>query len=48
MPVAHAVYIKETDKNLQVLLQKIHYEEHQWKICDGLNVIATQTVLQGG
>jgi hypothetical protein len=40
--------MKGTYGNLQVLLQKIHYEEHQWNICADLKVMAMLTVLQGG
>ena len=47
-PLAHAIHMKGTYKNLQVLLQKIHYEEHQWNICADLKVMAMLTVLQGG
>ena len=47
MPVARAVHMQEMYENLQVWLQEMHYEEHQWKICADLNVAAIQTVLQG-
>jgi hypothetical protein len=40
--------MKETYKNLQVLITKIYYEEHQWNICADLKVTAMLTVLQGG
>jgi hypothetical protein len=31
-PLTRAVHTKETYANLQVLLQKIRYEEHRWNI----------------
>jgi hypothetical protein len=47
IPLVHAVHTKETYKNLEVLLQKMRYEEHWWNICADLKVIAMLTVLQG-
>jgi len=32
VPQANAVYVKEMNENLQVLLQKIFYVEHWWNI----------------
>jgi hypothetical protein len=40
--------MKEAYENLQVLLQKIGYEEHRWNIRADLRVIAVLTGLQGG
>jgi hypothetical protein len=48
IPLAYAVHIKGIYENLQVLLQTIHYEEHQWSICADLKVTAMLSVLQGG
>jgi hypothetical protein len=48
IPLVHAVHVKEMCENHQVLLQKIHNEEHRWNICAGLQVITMLTVLQGG
>jgi hypothetical protein len=39
--------MKGTYKNLQVLIQKIYYKEHQWNIWADLKVMAMLTVLQG-
>jgi hypothetical protein len=47
IPLAHAVHMKETYENLQVLLQTIRSEEHRWNICAVLKVITMLTVLQG-
>ena len=46
--LAHARHMKVTHENLQVLLQRICYEEHQLNICDDLKVIAMLTELQSG
>jgi hypothetical protein len=48
IPLADAVHIKETYENLQVLLQKIRYEENQLDICGDPKVTAMLTGLQGG
>jgi hypothetical protein len=48
VPRAHAVHMKEIYKNLQVLQQTIHYEEHRRNICADLKVIAMLTGLEGG
>jgi hypothetical protein len=45
--LAYAVHMKETYENLQVLPQKICYEEHRCNICADLKVIAMLTALQG-
>jgi hypothetical protein len=39
VPVAHLVNLKETYKNLEQLLQKINYKEHQWMVCGDLKVL---------
>jgi len=49
VPLAYAVHMKKTRKNLKVLRpKKIHYEEHWFDICGALKVIAMLTGLQGG
>jgi hypothetical protein len=48
IPLAYAVHTKGTCANVQVLLQTIHYEEHQWNICANLKVTEMLSVLQGG
>jgi hypothetical protein len=40
--------MKEMHQNLQVLLQKIHYEEHRMNTSGDLKVIAMMTGQQGG
>jgi len=46
--LVHVVHMGETYENLQVLLQNIHYEDHQWNVYADLKVTAMLTVLQGG
>ena len=37
IPMAHSKQFKETYENLQIVLEKINYWEHQWKVCGYLN-----------
>jgi len=46
--LVHAVHMRETYENIQALLQKIYYEDHQWNVYADLKVTAMLTVLQGG
>jgi len=46
-PLANAVHVKETYENLQVLLQKICYEEHWRNMRADLRVMEVLTGLQG-
>ena len=36
IPIAHSTKLKETYENLEIVLQKIKYSEHQWKVCDDI------------
>lgn len=38
IPVAHSTKLKETYENLQIVLDKIKYSEHQWRICGDLKI----------
>ena len=38
IPVAHSTKLKETYENLEIVLQKIKYSEHQWKVCGDLKI----------
>ena len=38
IPIAHSTKLKETYENLQIVLKKINYWEHQWKVCGDLKV----------
>ena len=46
--LAHAVHMEETYEKLQVLLQKIRFEEHRWSIFADVKVVAMLMVKQGG
>lgn len=48
IPIAHAVNTKETYDTMVKLLKCIKYEEHDWKICSDLKVVAMLCGLQGG
>ena len=48
IPIGHAVHMKETDGNAEVLLNTIKYTQHNWSICGDLKVIfhrCTQNVV---
>jgi len=38
IPIAHSTKLKETYENLQIVLEKIKYSEHQWKVCGDLKI----------
>jgi hypothetical protein len=46
--IPHAVHTKETYTNIQGLLQKNFFEDHQCNICADLKVVAMLTGIQGG
>lgn len=48
IPLAHAVNMKESYESMSKLLALVKYEEHQWKICADLKVVAMVTGLQQG
>ena len=48
VPVAHSVHLKETYENLELLLKKINYQEHQWMLCGDLKVLCMLLGQQGG
>src|SRR4051794_23880544 len=48
IPLGHAVHIKETYHNMQVLLAAIKYKDYQWQICGDLKVIAILLGMQLG
>jgi hypothetical protein len=39
VPLAHAVYMKESFENMKLLLEKIHYEKYKCNICGDLKVL---------
>lgn len=48
VPLALAANMKETYETMKLLLDKIKYEEHKWKVCGDLKVIAILLGLQLG
>lgn len=48
VPVAHSVQLKETYSNLQFLLEKVKYKEHQWTVCGDLKVLCMLLGQQAG
>lgn len=48
IPVAHTTNMKETYDTMKLLLGKIKYEVHKWKVCGDLKVIAILLGLQLG
>ena len=37
--IGHSVHLKETYENIQLILTKVKYSDHQWMICGDLKVI---------
>lgn len=48
LPVAHSVYLKESYDNLQLVLQKIKYHNHEWILCGDLKVLGMLLGQQSG
>jgi len=48
VPIAYSTTMKEAFQNLQFMLEKIRYSEHNWLICAYLKVIAILTRLELG
>lgn len=48
IPIAHAVNMKESHETMAKLLNYIKYDEHDWKVCCDLKIIAMLCGLQGG
>ncbi|ESN93095.1 hypothetical protein HELRODRAFT_165255 [Helobdella robusta] len=48
VPIGHAAHKKETYRNMKILLNSINYNEHKWKICGDLKVIAILLGMQLG
>jgi hypothetical protein len=38
IPVAQSIHLKETYENLQRVLEKIKYHEHEWSLCGDIKV----------
>jgi hypothetical protein len=48
VPVAHSIHFKEMYENLQTVLEKIKYHEHEWSLCSDLKVSGILLGQQGG
>lgn len=48
IPIAHSVELKETYTNMELLLDRIQYRKHSWKICADLKVVALVLGMQLG
>ena len=46
--IGHSVHLKETCKNMKMLLTKIKYDEHKWMLCGYLKVLSMLLGQQGG
>lgn len=48
VPVFYAVGMKETYASMRFIFEKIHYDDHKWRISGDLKVIALVTGMQSG
>ena len=48
IPISHSVHMKETHKNMDLLLIAIRYSKYRWKICGGFQVIGLLLGMQSG
>lgn len=48
IPIAHSVELKETYTNMELLLDRIQYRKHSWKLCADLKVVALVLGMQLG
>lgn len=48
IPVAYGIGIKGTYESMQLILNSVKYNEHGWRICADLKVVALLTGLKGG
>ncbi len=48
VPIAHSVHLKESYENMQLLLEKINYVEHEFIVCGDLKVICMLLGQQSG
>lgn len=48
IPVAHAVNMKESYESMAKILHLINYQQHRWKVCADLKVVAMVSGLQQG
>ena len=48
VPIGHSMIVKEHYLNVKVVLQKLHYYEHNWAICVDFKMINFLLGQQGG
>lgn len=48
VPIAYSTETKETYEKMQEILQFVDYEQHKWRICCDLKVVAMLCGMQGG
>ena len=48
IPLAHSVHLKEDYFNIKLLLTRIKYNEHLWKVCGDFKMLGFLLGLQGG
>jgi hypothetical protein len=48
IPIAHSVHVKETYKNVDMLLEAISYSKYGWKVCGDLKVTGLLLGMRSG
>lgn len=48
IPIAHSTVLKETYDNVKIVLEKIQYSSHNWRICGDLKIINIILGMQSG
>ena len=48
IPIAHSVQMKEDRESLEILLELIQYNDHNWDVCGDFKMIVFLLRLQGG
>jgi len=48
MPIAYSIHLKETYKNLRLVLEKIKYHKHNWYLYGSMKILGMLMGQQGG
>lgn len=48
IPIGHSVHLKETYKNLELVLCKLKYKDHGWQVCGDLKILGMLLGQQSG
>ncbi|CAH2096329.1 unnamed protein product [Euphydryas editha] len=48
IPLGHSVYLKETYKNLELVLCKLKYKDHGWQVCGDFKILGMLLGQQSG